>query len=51
MTIITKTQEFTVSKTTKTVLTIAGLVVLELSIVYGLIPASVYLWQLLACSC
>jgi hypothetical protein len=53
MTILTrtKTKEFAVSKTGKTVITVAGIVVLELAIVYGLIPLGIYFWRLLTCPC
>ena len=51
MTTITKTTEYTMSKTGKTVLIVAGIVVLELVTVYGLIPYGITLWRMLTCAC
>jgi hypothetical protein len=43
------TKEFGISKTGKTVVTIAGFVALELLLVYGLIPVGIFLWRMLVC--
>jgi hypothetical protein len=51
MTAITKTKEFALSNTSKTILAIAGIVGLELLLVYGLIPVGIYFWRLLTCPC
>jgi len=51
MTTITSTKEFAISKTQKTVLSVAGLVALELLLFYVFAPIGLKLWQLIACSC
>jgi hypothetical protein len=51
MTALTKTQEFAISKTGKTVMAIAGIVALELLLVYALIPVGVNLWRVFTCPC
>jgi hypothetical protein len=51
MTTLTRTKEFAISTTAKTVITVVGLVVLELAVVYGLIPIGIYFWRLLTCPC
>jgi hypothetical protein len=51
MTATTKTKEFAISKTTKAVATITGIVALELLLVYALIPGIVYIWKLFTCPC
>jgi hypothetical protein len=51
MTAITRTKEFAISKTGKAVMAIAGIVALELLLVYALIPTVVHLWRVFTCPC
>ena len=51
MTTTTKTAEFGLTKTQKTGIVIAGIVILELAIVYGLAPLALSLWRVLTCPC
>lgn len=48
MTTITKpaTKAISINKTAKAVLSIAGIVVSQLVIIYALIPAGIYLWRI-----
>ena len=48
MTVITKpiTRTVEISKTAKAVLSIAGVVIAQLLIVYALIPAGIYVWRI-----
>jgi hypothetical protein len=48
MSVITRptTKRLEISKTAKSVLAIAGVVISQLVIVYALIPAGVYLWRI-----
>ena len=48
MTVITRpvTKTFEISKTAKSVLYISGVVASQLTIIYALIPAGIYLWRI-----
>ena len=39
------------SKTAKSYIAIAGLVAGQLTLIYLLIPAGIYIWRLLTCNC
>jgi len=48
---LTRTKELALSKTGKTLLSVAGIVLLELILMYGLIPVGINIWRLLTCPC